>query len=68
MTVVFVLIGVLWLLVLAAVLAVCRIAARSDAEGASPLSPQSPRRAKTWGTVRSRILKSPQSDQFATYK
>lgn len=52
-----------WLLVVAVVIAACRMAARSDA----PLA-QSPRRPSTWGTVRNRILTSPHSDQFATYK
>lgn len=68
MTLVLVLVGAFWLLVLTVVLAACRMAARGDAEEASLRSSQSPLRASTWGTVRKRILKSPQSDQFATYK
>jgi hypothetical protein len=67
--VVLALIAMAWLLVTVVILAVCRMAARSDAEAAqSPALAQSPRRPSTWGTVRSRILRSPQSDQLATYK
>jgi hypothetical protein len=59
-------IGLAWLLVTLLVVAACRIAGRSDTELASLT--QSPRRPSTCGTVRSKILKSPQSDQLATYK
>lgn len=59
--------AVLWLAIVAIVFAACRMAARSDAELAAESS-HIPRRASTWGTVRKRILKSPQSDQFATYR
>jgi hypothetical protein len=62
------LIGALWLLAIIIVLAACRMAALSDAETTSARPPQSPRRASTWGIVRKRILRSPQSDQFATYR
>jgi hypothetical protein len=55
-----------WLFVAMIVVAACRMAARSDA-GLDPTA-QSPRRPSTWGTVRSRIFRSPQSDQLATYK
>ncbi len=68
MTIAIALIGSLWLLAIIIVLAACRMAALSDAETASGRPPQSPRRANTWGTVRKRILRSPQSDQFATYR
>ena len=57
----------LWLAIVAIVFAVCRAAGDSDAELLGE-SPHIPRRASTCGTVRMRILKSPQSDQFATYK
>lgn len=61
-----------WLFSTVLVIACCQTAARADAE----LAPRTrdgedtykPRRASTCGTVRSKILKSPQSDQFATYK
>jgi hypothetical protein len=52
-----------WLFATVLVVALCRMAARADMDIA-----QRPRRASTCGTVRRRILKSPQSDQFATYK
>lgn len=60
------LVALAWLCVAVVVLAACRMAARSDAR----LEPaaQSPRRPSTWGTVRSKIFKSPQSDQLATYR
>ena len=67
MTIAIALIGAFWLLAIVIVLATCRMAALSDAE-ASARPPQSPRRASTWGIVRKRILRSPQSDQFATYR
>ena len=55
-----------WLSVGVVVVAACRMAARGDGELAGEA--QSPRRSSTWGTVRSRILTSPHSDQLATYK
>lgn len=69
---VLVIIGVLvaiWAPIVALVVTLCRMAARGDKADLSeiPLD-QSPRRPSTWGTVRKRILTSPQSDQFATYK
>ncbi len=57
-------IALAWLLVVIVVVAACRMAGRSDAEIGSLA--QSPRRPRTWGTVRSKILTSPQSDQLAT--
>jgi hypothetical protein len=57
------LLSLVWLFVAVMVIAVCRMAARSDASPA-----QSPRRPSTCGTVRSRILTSPHSDQLATYR
>lgn len=68
LTIAIALIAAIWLLTITVVLAACRMAALSDAERTSPRSPQSPRRANTWGIVRKRILRSPQSDQFATYR
>lgn len=68
LTIAIILIGSLWLFVIIVVLAACRMAALSDAETAFAHPPQSPRRANTWGIVRKRILRSPQSDQFATYR
>ena len=67
--VVLALIALAWLFVTIVVVAVCRMAARAD-EGSAvvPAQTQSPRRPRTWGTVRSKILRSPQSDQLATYK
>jgi hypothetical protein len=66
---------IVWLAVNVAVIAVCQMAARGDsdlgaARGDSDLgeAPHSPRRPSTWGTVRSRILTSPHSDQLATYR
>jgi hypothetical protein len=55
--------AILWLLVAVVVIAACRMAAAADGRDV-----QSPRRPSTWGTVRSRILRSPHSDQLATYK
>ncbi len=52
---------VLWSLAMVAVVALCRIAAEQK-PAQRPLPP------KTWPTVRARILKSPQSDQLATYR
>lgn len=60
------LVAVAWLFTALVVVATCRMAGRADAELAP--SRQSPRRPTTWGTVRKRILTSPQSDQFATYR
>ncbi len=56
-----------WAVLALSVLALCRMAAQADAVG-TEATDQSPRRAKTWGTVRKRIFASPQSDQLATYK
>ena len=67
LTILIVAVAVLWAAVVAIVFALCQMAARSDAELVEPAS-HIPRRASTWGTVRRRILKSPQSDQFATYR
>lgn len=53
--------AVAWVLLVVAVLALCRIAAE-EKPAQRPLPP------KTWLTVRARILKSPQSDQLATYR
>ena len=64
--VVIMLVVLAWILVAAIVVAACRMAARSDAELTSPA--QRPLRPTTWGIVRSKILRSPQSDQLATYK
>ena len=59
-----------WMSVAVLVVTLCRMAARGDAAQVAGENPgdQSPRRPKTWGTVRKRIFTSPQSDQFATYK
>ncbi len=62
----FVLIPSVWLTVAGAVVAMCRMAARADAN--PPDEAQSPRRPTTCGTVRRRIFTSVQSDQLATYK
>jgi hypothetical protein len=62
--------AILWLLVVVVVIAACRMAARGEQmamRGELELA-QSPRRASTWGAVPSRILTSPHSDQFATYR
>ncbi len=60
------LIPIAWISIAAAVVALCRMASRADAqEGAAA---QSPRRPTTCGTVRRRIFTSVQSDQFATYR
>jgi hypothetical protein len=61
MLIVLIPLTILWLVVTVVVIALCRMAARGDA-------PQSPRRPSTCGTVRSRILMSPHSDQLATYR
>jgi hypothetical protein len=61
-----ILLSLVWLLVSVVVIAACWMAARSDDELAEV--DQSPRRPSTCGTVRSRILTSPHSDQFATYR
>ncbi len=60
------LLSLAWLFVAGMVIAVCRMAARGDSDLAE--APHSPRRPTTCGTVRSRILMSPHSDQFATYR
>jgi hypothetical protein len=66
MFILLILLSLVWLVVAVLVIAVCRMAARSDGDLAE--ESQSPRRPSTCGTVRSRILTSPQSDQFATYR
>jgi hypothetical protein len=63
MLILLILLSLVWFVVAVVVIAVCRIAARSD----TTLT-QSPRPPSTCGTVRSRILTSPHSDQFATYR
>jgi hypothetical protein len=59
------LIALAWLLVVLVIVATCRMAARSDAQLASPS--QSPRRPRTQGTAHLRIL-PPRSDKFVTYR
>jgi len=66
MLVLLILLSLVWLAVCVVVIASCRMAARGDGDPVD--TPQSPRRPSTCGTVRSRILTSPQSDQFATYR
>jgi hypothetical protein len=61
-----ILLALVWLAVSLVVVAACRMAARGDGELRDAV--QSPRRPSTWGTVRSRILTSPHSDQLATYR
>jgi hypothetical protein len=63
MLILFALLSLIWLFVAVVVLAVCRMAAPGDAGPA-----QSPRRPRTWGTVRRRILTSPHSDRLVTYR
>jgi hypothetical protein len=68
-------IPIVWLLIVALIVAACRSAARGDAamdaqEAAMDAQERSerdyrPRRHSTCGTVRSRILTSAQSDQLA---
>ncbi len=67
--VIITLLSLIWLSVAVTVLAVCHMAAVSD-EGVEGerASAQSPRRPTTCGTVRSKILRSPHSDQLATYR
>lgn len=62
------LVAAAWLSIAVVVLALCRMAARSDWERLAVPPGQRPRLPMTWGTVRKRILTSPQSDQFATYR
>jgi hypothetical protein len=59
-----ILIPIAWMTVASAVVAVCRMASRADAQAGE--AAQSPRRPTTCGTVRRRILTSVQSDQLAT--
>jgi hypothetical protein len=61
-----ILLALVWLSVSVVVVAACRMAARGEREFGDEV--QSPRRPSTWGTVRSRILTSPHSDQLATYR
>ncbi len=64
LTLFLILLSLVWLVVSVVVIAACRMAARGDDElGGEPYSPRAP---STWGTVRSRILTSPHSDQLAT--
>ncbi len=66
LTLFLILLSLVWLAVSVVVIAACRMAARGDGElGAEVHSPRLP---STWGTVRSRILTSPHSDQLATYR
>ena len=67
LTLFLILLALVWLSVSVVVVAACRMAARGDGELVVGEA-QSPRRPSTWGTVRSRILTSPHSDQLATYK
>jgi hypothetical protein len=66
LTLFLILLSLVWLSVSVVMVAACRMAARGDGELGD--EPHSPRRPSTWGTVRSMILTSPHSDQFATYK
>lgn len=68
MLLVIALISLLWLAVVAVVVALCVMAARADAPRDQAAPAQSPRRPSTWGIVRRRIFTSPHSDQLATYK
>ncbi len=56
----------LWLFSAVLILAACKMAALADREREP--APQSPWRPTTCPTVRSMILRSPQSDQLATYR
>ncbi len=67
LTLFLILLALVWLSVSVVVVAACRMAARGDGELGGDEA-QSPRRPSTWGTVRSRILTSPHSDQLATYR
>lgn len=67
MLIVLAVLVVVWAALALSVLALCRMAAHADAVDAGAAD-QSPRRPKTWGTVRKRIFASAQSDQLATYK
>ena len=68
----FVLIPVAWLSISVLVVALCRMAAHSEAGAPIHRAPRrrhpaySPRRPSTCGTVRSRILTSVHNDQLAT--
>ena len=66
MLVLVILLTLVWLVVSVVVIALCRMAARGDSD--LPEVAQSPRLPNTCGTVRRRILTSPHSDQFATYR
>jgi hypothetical protein len=66
MLVLLILLSLVWLVVSVVVIAACRMAARGDSDLAEVA--QSPRLPSTCGTVRRRILTSPHSDQFATYR
>jgi hypothetical protein len=66
LTLFLILLSLVWLVVAVVVIAACRMAARGERELED--ATHSPRAPSTWGTVRSRILTSPHSDQFATYR
>ncbi len=69
LTLFLILLALVWLAVSIVVVAACRMAARGEGEFSElGAEAQSPRRPSTWGTVRSRILTSPHSDQLATYR
>ncbi len=75
LTLFLILLSLVWLVVAVVVIAACRMAARGEREFARgsqlPCAAEeahSPRAPSTWGTVRSRILTSPHSDQLATYR
>lgn len=69
LTLFLILLALVWLSVSVVVVAACKMAARGEGElGELGDEAQSPCRPSTWGTVRSRILMSPQSDQLATYR
>jgi hypothetical protein len=63
LTLFLIFLALVWLAVSVVVVAACRMAARGDSEFGDEV--HSPRLQSTWGTVRSRILTSPQSDQLA---
>jgi hypothetical protein len=66
LTLFLILLSLVWLAVGVVIVAACRMAARGEGEPGGEA--HSPRRPSTWGTVRSRILTSPHSDQLATYR
>jgi hypothetical protein len=66
LTLFLILLSLVWLVVAVVVIAACRMAAHGERELSG--EPHNPRAPSTWGTVRSRILTSPHSDQLATYR